>query len=110
MSNISRRSIGNKIVYHSDIVGASPVGATTTIYSFSTKHLASIDWAKTSTRRDEKHLSVGIGAYYIRGLKVMQMLTYLCQRRVSEETHPFDRQECVWGTGMDWWKIYNPID
>ena len=56
-SNISPALVGNKIIDHSDVVGASPVVATS---SFSTQHLASIDWAKTTTRRDEKHLKFGI--------------------------------------------------
>ena len=34
--NISRTLIGNKIVDHSDVVGASPVGAGPTTSSFST--------------------------------------------------------------------------
>ena len=36
VSNISRTLIGNKIVDHSDAVGASPVGAAPTTSSFST--------------------------------------------------------------------------
>ena len=35
-SNISRTLVGNKIVDHSDIVGASPDGAAPTTSSFST--------------------------------------------------------------------------
>ena len=35
-SNISRTLLGNKIVDHSDVVGASPVGAASTTSSFST--------------------------------------------------------------------------
>ena len=35
VSNI-RRTLGNKIVDHSDVVGASPVGAAPTTSSFST--------------------------------------------------------------------------
>ena len=35
-SNISRTLVGNKIVDHSDVVGASPVGAVPTTSSFST--------------------------------------------------------------------------
>ena len=35
-SNISRTLVGNKIVDHSDVVGASPVGAAPTISSFAT--------------------------------------------------------------------------
>ena len=51
-SNISRTLVGNKIVDNSDVVGASPVGAAPTTSSFSTYHLASKDWAKTTARRD----------------------------------------------------------
>ena len=36
VSNIRRTLVGNKIVNHSDIVGASPVGAAPTASSFST--------------------------------------------------------------------------
>ena len=36
VSNISRSLVGNKIVDHSDVVGASPVGAAPTTSSFST--------------------------------------------------------------------------
>ena len=35
-SNIRRTLVGNKIVGHSDVVGASPVGAAPTTSSFST--------------------------------------------------------------------------
>ena len=56
-SNISPTLAGNKIVNHSDVVGASPVGAAPTASSFFTKHLASMHWAKTAARRDENHLS-----------------------------------------------------
>ena len=36
ISNIKRTVVGNKIVDHSDVVGASPVGAAPTTSSFST--------------------------------------------------------------------------
>ena len=36
VSNISRTLIGNKIADHSDVVGASPVGAAPITFSFST--------------------------------------------------------------------------
>ena len=36
VSNISRTLVGNKIVDHSDVVGASPVGAAPTTSSFCT--------------------------------------------------------------------------
>ena len=59
VSNIRRTWIGNEIVDHSDVVGASPVGAAPTT-SFSTEHLASIYCAKTTASRVEKHLNFGI--------------------------------------------------
>ena len=43
-----------------DVIGASPVGTAPTTSSFSTKHLATMDWAQITERRDEKHLSSGI--------------------------------------------------
>ena len=51
-SYISRTLVGNKIGDNSDVVGASPVGAAPTSSSFSTSLLASMDWAKATTRRD----------------------------------------------------------
>ena len=57
VSNIKRTLVGDKIVDHSDIVGASPVGVAPTISSFCTEHLASIDWVKANVRWDENHLS-----------------------------------------------------
>ena len=59
-SNISRTLVSNKIADHSDVVGASPVGAAPTASSFSAQHLASVDCTKTTARWDEKHLSFGI--------------------------------------------------
>ena len=58
--NISRSSVGNKVVDNSDVVGASPVGAASTTSSFSTQQLASMDWAKTTARGYKKHLNFGI--------------------------------------------------
>ena len=54
-SNIIHTLVGNEAVDHTNIVGALPVGAAPTTYSFSSLHLASMDWAKTTARRDEKH-------------------------------------------------------
>ena len=50
-SNIRCTLPDNKIVDHSDVVGASPVGAAPTTSSFSTKYLASMDW--TNQLQDE---------------------------------------------------------
>ena len=60
VSNIRRTLIGNKIVDNSDVVGAPPVGAAATTSSLLTKHLASADWAQTTARLDENHLSFDI--------------------------------------------------
>ena len=57
VSNIRHTLVGNEIADHPDIVEAWPVGAGPTTSSFLTWHLASMDWAKTTPRRDEKHLS-----------------------------------------------------
>ena len=54
-SNISHTIWGNKIGDHSDVGGASPVGAAPTTSSFSTKHMTSADWAKITARRDDKY-------------------------------------------------------
>ena len=51
-SNISNSLVGNKLADHSDVVEASPVGAAPTTSSFWTQNLASMDWAKTTARRD----------------------------------------------------------
>ena len=59
-SNIRRTLVGNKIVDHSHVVGASPVGAAPTTSPFSTWNLASKDSAKKATRQYENLLSVGI--------------------------------------------------
>ena len=62
-----------KNVVHSDVVGASPVGAAPTTSSFSTWHLASMDWTKTTARRDEIHLSFGNWCAYFRGLTAIKV-------------------------------------
>ena len=59
-SNIRRTFTDNKTVDHSDVVGAAPVGAAPTTSSFSTYHLASLDWANTTARQDQKHSSFRI--------------------------------------------------
>ena len=50
-SDISQSLKDYKVVDHSDVVGTSPVGATPNTSLFSTQHLASMDWAKTTARR-----------------------------------------------------------
>ena len=60
ISNIRCTLTGNKLVDHSDVVGASPVGAAPTTSTFSTQHQASVDWAETTARQDKNHLSFDI--------------------------------------------------
>ena len=55
-SNISHILVGNKIVDHSDVVGASPVFATPATSSFSTEHLASMVWAKNTAKQGKNHV------------------------------------------------------
>ena len=69
-SNIRLTLVGNKIVDHSDVVGASPVGVAPTTSSLPTWYLASMDWAKTTGRQDETHLKFVIWSTYIRVLMV----------------------------------------
>ena len=67
---------GNKIVDHSDVVGALPVSAAPTTSSFPTEHLTSINCVKTTARRDEKYLNFGIWCVaYIRDLTVLFIST-----------------------------------
>ena len=72
IASISGTFVGNRIVDHSDVVGASPVGAAPTASLFLTEHLASVVWAKTIARQDEKHLGLGFGVPYIWGLTVVE--------------------------------------
>ena len=44
-ANIRRPLVGNKIVDHFDVVGASAIDEAPTTSSFSTEQLASMDWA-----------------------------------------------------------------
>ena len=60
ISHIRRALVGIRIVGQSDVVEALPVGAAPTTSSFLSLHLASMEGAKTTARRDEKHLSLGI--------------------------------------------------
>ena len=50
-SDIIRTLVGNIIVDQSDVIGTSFIGVAPTTYSFSTQHLACMDWAKTTATR-----------------------------------------------------------
>ena len=58
-SYIRRTLVGNKTVDHSDVVGASPVGAAPTTSSFSTKHLALLDWTKGNCKTSRETFKFG---------------------------------------------------
>ena len=59
LSNITRTSVGNKIVDHSDVVEASPVGAAPTTSSFSTWHLATLEMGKDNCKMRRETFKFG---------------------------------------------------
>ena len=68
-SNI-RGTLVDWFVDNTDVIVALPISAAPTTSSVSTKHLAPMDWAKTTAWRDEKHVAFEIWQSYIRGLTV----------------------------------------
>ena len=54
-SNITNTLVDNELVNHSDVVGASAFSTASTTSSFSTEHQGSMDLAKTTATRGEKH-------------------------------------------------------
>ena len=80
-SYMSRTSVDNKIVNHSDVVPAAPTGDAPTTFNFRL-NLASMDWAKTTARRDDKHLSVRNRFTYIRGLTVCNVSDETCYQNL----------------------------
>ena len=62
----------------------SPVGAAPTTSSLSTWHLASICFTKTTASRDEKHLSFGVGATYIRDFTVAHIFLSMIAMIMNE--------------------------
>ena len=52
----SHTLVGNNIFGHSDVFEASPVGAARNTSSFSTLHLASLDWHKHSEMAKAKYI------------------------------------------------------
>ena len=65
VSNIIRTLVGNKIVDHSDVVGASLVSAAPK-YSFLTYHMASIVAQRQQQDETRNIYVLGLGASYIR--------------------------------------------
>ena len=84
------------MVAHSDVVGASPVGAAPTTSLFWTQHLASMDWAKITARRDQTHLDFGWDAPYILDLTVYQILLMASVRcAVNQNKQRITRRMCA---------------
>ena len=81
VSNIRRTLVGYEIVYHSNALGASPVGAAPTTSPLSTEQRASKDCAMTTARQDETHLGFGIECH------LYQRLDGNSHIRCSFETH-----------------------
>ena len=96
-SNISH-TLGNKIVDHSDVVGASHVGAAPTTSSFST----SADKAKATIRRDKKHLAFGICCVLCQRFDGNLKITHLELSLVFNCTDGF----LAWDNEMEphWWQ------
>ena len=71
VSNIRRTLVGHRIVDHSDVVGASPVGAAPTTYSLSLNTW--LQWIGQRQLQDETRniYVLGLGASYIRELTVI---------------------------------------
>ena len=81
-------------VDHSDVVGATPVGAASTTSSFLTSDLASMDWANWKQLQDEtRNISVlGFSAPYIRDLTagpndIASQLNFVRKRPVAPFTN-----------------------
>ena len=66
-----RSLIGNKIVNHSDVVGASPIGAAATTSSLSTSHMASIDCTHQLQDKTGNSEVSEFGVSYIKDLTVL---------------------------------------
>ena len=79
-SNICRTLVGNKLVDHSGVVGASSVGAAPITSPFSTQHLGSVDWTKTTATRDEQLIRCGIWCFFLHYMSFM-IIYHICTIR-----------------------------
>ena len=86
-SNISCTLVCNKIVDHSDVARASPVGEAPTTSSFSIYHLASMHWAKTSARRDKNFFL--FGASYTSSFAALVLLAILTGMTIDSAVAPW---------------------
>ena len=89
--------VGNKLVDHSDVVGASPVGAAPTTFSFCSHHMASIYRTNTTARTDENHFGFLFGATYIRNLTVRLSCTKIWYFRKNKNINTSIVSHCyIW--------------
>ena len=102
-SNISWTLVGNKIVDHSDVVGALPVDATPSAFLFWTKYLALMNREKTTTRREDKHL--GCEIWCVLYWKLDGNYKPANEMKFSRQTCNDERQKAPmvsWYTWIDW--------
>ena len=73
-----------------------------------------MDWEKTTTRRDEKHLSSKMGASYIWGFIVHSQQCWYCKRYIPHSSVPYHNDVMagkhallafVRGTTAYWWSL-----
>ena len=96
---IERNLVGNKLPHHSDVVEASPAGAAPTTSSFSTKHMASMDW--TTARRDEYPCKFWDLVRHI--LEIWRNHTNASLLQLTAYTSDLvDRQSGSWGKSGSW--------
>ena len=82
-TNIRRALVGNKLVDHSDVVGASLVQL-----HLHSRHLGcSINWSKTTARRGEKHLGFVIWCALYYGFDGMIILLWLPVGHLGQAEH-----------------------
>ena len=95
--------IDNKIIDYSDVVGTSLVGAAPTISSFSTKHLVSMDWTKTTVRRYENHFFenqvLGFDVPYTWGLPLAEacltIVIWHCRKPLNQWRRSFQMKAAL---------------
>ena len=75
-SNISRTLVSNKLLITRCSCSIACRRCSNCIFILELKHLASMDCAKTTAKRDVKYFSLGSGGAYIRGLVVFLSSSY----------------------------------
>ena len=89
VSNIRRALVGNKIVDHSDVIGASPVGAAPTTSSFSTSTPGFIGLSKDICKVRRETFKFGDLVWLI--LEILRYVPYLVSDEILSATWLIDR-------------------